>query len=90
MDVVLRGDPHSVGGALLVGDVDLRRREITDEDHGESRDDAGAVPEAHDSRAHVVQHLLGYGFAVEDQAATRSRRMDVARPVSGSTAITTP
>src|SRR5206468_9440844 len=90
MDVVLGGDPDSVGRALLVRDVHLRRREITDEDDGERRGRTGAVLEARDTRAHLVQHFLSDDLAVEGQAATRSRRIDVARPVSGSTTITTP
>src|SRR5215831_220055 len=80
MDVVPVCDSDRVGGALLVGDVHPGRREVAHEHHGERRDDPGARLEARDSRAD----------AVEDQAATRSRRIELARPVSGSTAITTP
>src|SRR5215468_3655376 len=86
MDVVPVCDSDRVGGALLVGDVHPGRREVAHEHHGERRDDPGARLEARDCRAHVVQGLLGYDFAVEDQAATRSRRIELAAPEDGTAA----
>src|SRR5262245_44632024 len=90
MQVVLGRDPDQVGGFFLVGDVDLRRREVAHEDDGQRRGLPRRVAKARDAGADFVQHLLSDELTVEDQAGTRSRRIDVARPVSGSTTITAP
>src|SRR5215510_9350078 len=88
--MVLGRDPDRVGGPLLVGDVDLRRREVAHQHHGQRRNHPRRVAQARDASADFVQNLLSDDLAVEDQAGTRSRRIDVARPVSGSTTITAP
>src|SRR5262249_61276826 len=90
MQMIARRDAHGVGRALLGAHVDLRGGILADEDDAERRRHATRLLQALDAGLDVGEDTLLDGPAVEDHAATRRRRMSVARPVSGSIAITTP
>src|SRR5437867_10069712 len=72
------------------GEGPPRGRILADEDDGERRRHAARLGQPIDTGLDLREHPLLDGLAVEDHAATRRRRMSVARPVSGSIAITTP
>src|SRR5688572_32093357 len=90
MDVILRGDADGVSRLFLAGHVDLRGGEVTDEDDGERRGDVTGALEPGHPGPDFLEDFFGDDLSVEDQAGMRRRRMSEARPVSGSTTMTTP
>ena len=96
--VVARRDADLVGRPLLAADVDLRRREIADQHHGERGGAAGLGGEAIDTGLDLGQHPRRDRLAVQDlhgagaqaESGTRTRSMERPRPVSGSMRITAP
>src|ERR671923_2941161 len=88
--MIARRDADGIRRTLLGADVDLRGGILTDEDHSQRGGHAARLPQSLDAGLDLREHPLLDGLAVEDHAATRSRRMSVARPVSESIAITAP
>jgi len=74
VEVVARGDPDGVGGLHLVGDVDLRWREVADEHDGEHRRHPGLPAQPLDTGLDLAEDFLGDAPTVEDQEGIRPGR----------------